>query len=106
MTSYTNDETLHDNHIPSRSREASGVETPHGTGEIDRKESIRWQRQFTHQPDVISTMDGEGQKQSRNQGYKTASFEEERCVQHEENVCQPAKAYSSIYMIHRCRKVE
>ena len=51
-------------------------------------------------------MDGEGQRQSKYQGDNTASYEEERCVQQEKNVRQPANVSSSISMIPGCRKID
>ena len=76
------------------------------TEKTDCEESDRGQRRSIYHQDAIPTMDGDGQKQSRHQGAKTASYEEERCVQHENNVLQPAKASSLISVIQGCRKVD
>ena len=51
-------------------------------------------------------MDDDGQKKSRNQSKKIARGGGERCVQHENNVRQPAKASLLISMIQECRKVD
>ena len=103
---YTNDETLDDNRMQTRSRKASRVVTPLVTGKTDCEEYDRGQRRSIYQPGAIPTMDGGVQKQSEHQGAKTASYEEERCVQHENNVRQPAKASLLISMIQECRKVD
>ena len=49
-------------------------------------------------------MDGDGQKQSRNQSDEIARDTEERYMQPEKDVCLPAKVSSSISTSQGCRR--
>ena len=71
-TDYKNDKTLDDERVQTRSKESSRVVTLTVTGKTDCEECDRGQRRSTHQPDAISNMDGEGEKQSKYQSEKIA----------------------------------
>ena len=73
MTEHTNDETQDDERVQTMSKESSRVATPTVTGRIDCEKPDRGQRRSIDQPDAISTMDGDGQKQSRNQSDEIAN---------------------------------
>ena len=72
VTDHTNDKTLDDERMQTRSKESSRVVTLTVTGKTDCEECDRGQRRSTHQPDAISNMDGEGEKQSKYQSEKIA----------------------------------
>ena len=99
---HTNDKTLDDERVQTWSKEPSIVVKPIVKRNTDCEESDRGQRRPIHQSDAIPTRDGDGQKQSRNQSDKIARDEEERRVQHEEDVYLQTKASSSISTIQVC----
>ena len=104
VTEHTNDETQDDERVQTMSKESSRVVTPTVTGRIDCEEPDRGQRRSIDQPDAISTMDGDGQKQSTNQSDEIARDIEERCKQPDEDDYLLTKVSSSISATQGCRR--
>ena len=104
VTSHTNGKIIDDEQVQTMPNKSSRVVTPTVDRRTDCEESGRGQRRSIYQPDAVPTMDGDGQKQSRNQSDMTTRDEEERQVQHEEDVHLPMKASSSIPTTPGCTK--
>ena len=104
ITEHTNDETQDDERVQTMSKESSRVAAPTVAGRIDCENPDRGQRRSIDQPDAISTMDGDGQKQSRKQSEEISRDTEERCMQPEEDIYLPTKVSSSISATQECRR--
>ena len=105
-TDQTNDETLDDERVQTRSREAYIVVTSTVTGKLIARILI----EVKDDPSINQTLSRTWmveEKQSRNQSAKIAKDGAERCKQqHEEDVRPPTKASSSIPMTQGGGKVD
>ena len=77
---HTNDKTQYDERVQTGSTRVSRVMTPTQTVKSYCKAYDRAQRRSVYQSDVISAMEGGGQKQSINQYNKIAKDGGERCM--------------------------